>query len=129
MLPTTASQGRGAARSAPPLFGPYLRRIVKVRKPRGSLGSPRNLNPLRLSCNPSSARAACRSGVASPRARRDVKLRFSLGFGFLDECGLPGRRILYACGVHRFHLGVEAPPVVCLLLGWVVPMRSFASMN
>jgi len=29
MLPTTASQGRGAARSAPPLFGPYLRRIVK----------------------------------------------------------------------------------------------------
>nr|CAB3456614.1 unnamed protein product [Digitaria exilis] len=33
MLPTTASKGRGAARSAPPLFGPYLRRIVKVRKP------------------------------------------------------------------------------------------------
>jgi hypothetical protein len=31
MLPTTASKGRGAARSAPPLFGPYLRRIVKVR--------------------------------------------------------------------------------------------------
>ncbi|CAD6219951.1 unnamed protein product [Miscanthus lutarioriparius] len=30
MLPTTASKGRGAARSAPPLFGPYLRRIVKV---------------------------------------------------------------------------------------------------
>ncbi|KAI4991400.1 hypothetical protein ZWY2020_039771 [Hordeum vulgare] len=29
MLPTTASKGRGAARSAPPLFGPYLRRIVK----------------------------------------------------------------------------------------------------
>jgi len=105
MLPTTASQGRGAARSAPPLFGPYLRRIVKVRKPRGSLGSPRNLNPLRLSCNPSSARAACRSGVASPRALRDVKLGFSLGFGFLFECGLTGRRIQYVCVVHRFHLG------------------------
>jgi hypothetical protein len=30
MLPTTTSKGRGAARSAPPLFGPYLRRIVKV---------------------------------------------------------------------------------------------------
>jgi hypothetical protein len=29
MLPTTTSKGRGAARSAPPLFGPYLRRIVK----------------------------------------------------------------------------------------------------
>ncbi|RLM84760.1 hypothetical protein C2845_PM04G10830 [Panicum miliaceum] len=29
MLPTTASKGRGAARSSPPLFGPYLRRIVK----------------------------------------------------------------------------------------------------
>ncbi|ONM53590.1 UNC-50 family protein [Zea mays] len=29
MLPTTASKGRGASRSAPPLFGPYLRRIVK----------------------------------------------------------------------------------------------------
>uniref|UniRef100_A0A0E0AZE7 UNC-50 family protein n=1 Tax=Oryza glumipatula TaxID=40148 RepID=A0A0E0AZE7_9ORYZ len=29
MLPTTASKGRSAARSAPPLFGPYLRRIVK----------------------------------------------------------------------------------------------------
>uniref|UniRef100_A0A0E0LY78 UNC-50 family protein n=1 Tax=Oryza punctata TaxID=4537 RepID=A0A0E0LY78_ORYPU len=32
MLPTTASKGRGAARSSPPLFGPYLRRIVKVRE-------------------------------------------------------------------------------------------------
>jgi hypothetical protein len=30
MLPTTTSKGRGAARTAPPLFGPYLRRIVKV---------------------------------------------------------------------------------------------------
>ncbi|KAL6639759.1 hypothetical protein ACP70R_022581 [Stipagrostis hirtigluma subsp. patula] len=30
MLPTTASKGRGAARPAPPLFGPYLRRFVKV---------------------------------------------------------------------------------------------------
>jgi hypothetical protein len=30
MLPTTTSKGRGAARAAPPLFGPYLRRIVKV---------------------------------------------------------------------------------------------------
>ncbi|PAN11318.1 hypothetical protein PAHAL_2G145200 [Panicum hallii] len=29
MLPTTAPKGRGAARSSPPLFGPYLRRIVK----------------------------------------------------------------------------------------------------
>jgi hypothetical protein len=128
MLPTTAPKGRGAARSSPPLFGPYLRRIVKVCKPRGTLGSPQNPNPLRLSCNPSSDRAACRSGVASPRARRDVKLRFSLGFSFLSECGLTGRRI-HACVVHRFHFGVEAPAVVCLLLGWVVRMRSFASMS
>lgn len=39
MLPTTASKGRGAARSAPPLFGPYLRRIVKVRRSRISFPS------------------------------------------------------------------------------------------
>uniref|UniRef100_A0A0D9XBD8 Uncharacterized protein n=1 Tax=Leersia perrieri TaxID=77586 RepID=A0A0D9XBD8_9ORYZ len=32
MLPTTASKGRGTARSAPPLFGPYLRRIVKKQR-------------------------------------------------------------------------------------------------
>ncbi|GJM99681.1 hypothetical protein PR202_ga16810 [Eleusine coracana subsp. coracana] len=50
MLPTTASKGRGAARSAPPLFGPYLRRIVKVRpcSPPAALSIPSRLPPLPL---------------------------------------------------------------------------------
>nr|CAB3452917.1 unnamed protein product [Digitaria exilis] len=68
MLPTTASKGRGAARSAPPLFGPYLRRIVKVRKPFPPLRFPQNPSPFRLH----SARAPLADLASRPHGDVDL---------------------------------------------------------
>jgi hypothetical protein len=82
---------RGAGPPAPPrLFSAPTSAASSRSVPAAASLSPNPVPALRPS---QPLHCSCRSGVVSPHARRDVKLRFLSGFGLLAECGLAGDRM------------------------------------
>jgi hypothetical protein len=86
---------RGAGPPAPPrLFSAPTSAASSRSVPAAASLSPNPVPALRPS---QPLHCSCRSGVVSPHARRDVKLRFLSGFGLLAECGLAGDRMRAWC--------------------------------